>query len=67
MSTNPRPPNRKDVQGMMLTHLLDPTPTEIHVFLSRSYGRPFFIATTENELLWKVDGSHIELVDTGEK
>jgi hypothetical protein len=60
-------PDRKDVQGMMLTHLLDPTPTEIHVFLSRTYQRPFFIATAENELLWKVDGSVIELVDTGEK
>lgn len=60
-------PNRKDVQAMMLTHLLDPTPTEIHVFLSRTYERPFFIGTAENQLLWKVDGSGIELVDTGEK
>jgi hypothetical protein len=60
-------PDREDVKGMMLTHLLDPTPTEIHVFLSRTYHRPFFIATAENNLLWKVDGSTIELVDTGEK
>jgi len=57
-------PNPRNVEAMMLTHLLDPTPTEIHVFLSRSYERPFFIATTENNLLWKVDGRSIELVDT---
>ena len=44
-------PDRKQVEAMMLTHLLDPTPTEIHVFLSRTYERPFFIATSENNLL----------------
>jgi hypothetical protein len=49
--------------AMMLTHLLDPTPTEIHVFMSRLYEKPFYIGTAENDLVWLVDGSSIRLLD----
>jgi hypothetical protein len=54
----------KNVEAMVLTHLLDPVPTEIHVFLSRLHKRPFYIGTSMNQLVWKVDGSVIQLMDT---
>ena len=63
----PPEPKDKKVAAVMLTHLLDPTPTEIHVFLSREYRRPFFIGTAENDLVWRVDGSHINLMDQQKK
>ena len=45
--------------GLMMTHLLDPTPTEIHVFLSLSSRLPVFVATSDGRL-WKVAGDKIE-------
>jgi hypothetical protein len=53
----------KELEGVFLTHPLDPTPTEVHVFLSRSLGTPIYLATTQNELLWLVNGLGIELLD----
>lgn len=47
------------VQAMMVTHLLDPTPTELHVFLSLSSGMPVAVATTGNNTLWMVQGTKI--------
>jgi hypothetical protein len=47
--------------ALMLTHLLDPTPTEVHVFLSKIHGMPIYVATGDNT--WRVDGSKISLLD----
>jgi hypothetical protein len=57
-------PKGNDVAGLVLTQLLGETPTEIHVFLSRLHRKPIFVGTSNNDLVWKVDGSHIELMDT---
>ncbi len=60
----PRPepgPNGERPVGMMLTHLLDPTPTEIHVFMSIWIGMPVYVGTTDRRV-WAVEGNRIRLV-----
>jgi hypothetical protein len=47
------------VRPVGVTHLLDPHPTEIHVFLSRLIGRPLLVATGEPQRVWLVTGERI--------
>jgi len=47
-----------------VTHLLDPQPTEIHVFVSLYAGLPMRVVTTTNGLTWQVARGKIVLVDT---
>lgn len=42
----------------VVTHLLDPQPTEIHVYLSLWMGKPVAVATGK-DIVWVVDGSRI--------
>lgn len=44
-----------------ITHLLDPTPTEIHVFLSLWMHNPVIVGTSDNRI-WLVDGTQVSLV-----
>jgi hypothetical protein len=53
--------------GMMVTHLLDPQPTEIHVFISLNTDSPLYVGTTENRYLWKVSKGRISLVSDGKE
>lgn len=48
--------------GLMVTHLLDPTPTDVHVFWSIWAGKPIYVATPPHGTLWSVDGPEIRLV-----
>lgn len=45
--------------GLMVTHLLDKTPTEIHVLLSLQSGMPVFVGTSQPDQVWQVNGSAI--------
>ena len=45
----------------VVSHMLDPTPTEIHVFMSLWMGKPVGVITSRKEI-WSVDGDQIELV-----
>ncbi|HEX4739302.1 MAG TPA: hypothetical protein VH331_17265 [Allosphingosinicella sp.] len=56
------PPDGAKSAGIGVTHLLDPVPTEIHVFTSLTTHLPVFVATASNKHLWKVDGSAIGIV-----
>jgi hypothetical protein len=51
--------------GIMLTHMLDPTPTEIHVFLGRLHAQPVFLGTEAG--IWAVQGREIYFVEPREK
>jgi hypothetical protein len=51
--------SRGKVEAITLTHLLDPAPTEIHVFLNRSYGQTILLGTTSNSLLWVLKDGEI--------
>lgn len=50
------------VAGLMITHLLDSTPTEAHVFWSLWAHKPMYIATPPNGTIWAIDGGKIRLV-----
>ena len=54
-------PNGKPVMAF-ITHLLDPTPTEIHVYLSLWMKMPVAVATRDGRV-WEVDGTRISLSD----
>jgi hypothetical protein len=47
--------------SLMVTHLLDPVPTEIHVFTAMAAGMPLFVGTEDNRL-WEVTGQRISFV-----
>lgn len=47
---------------MFVTHLLDPQPTEMHVYLSLWSGNPVFVGTAK-DVVWSVNGTRIEKVD----
>lgn len=55
-------------KAFVLTHLLDPQPTEIHAFVSRNVPIRLMIATTSNHALWDIVSGHIKyLQDVPEK
>lgn len=56
------PPN---AVGLVVTHLLDPVPTEIHVFSSYVSKVPVYVATVKNRRMWEVDRTKIRLVKQG--
>jgi hypothetical protein len=43
----------------MVSHLLDPLPTEIHVFMALSAKQPVFVAIGDPPRLWLVTGQGI--------
>jgi hypothetical protein len=46
--------------GLFLSHVLDPRPTEIHVFLSLSMNRPVFVGTHDPKRVWVVERGRIK-------
>jgi len=53
-------PNGQRPEAMLITHLLDPMPTEIHVFLSIWMGLPVYVGTGGR--VWEVTGNRIRPV-----
>jgi hypothetical protein len=49
--------------ALMITHLLDPIPTEAHVFWSIWAKKPLYVATPPNGIIWVVDGNKITLIE----
>jgi hypothetical protein len=52
----------KNAAAMVVSHLLDPVPTEIHVFTSLSAGLPVYVAIPESNRVFTVAGDRIRLV-----
>lgn len=48
----------------MFTHLLDPQPTEVHVFVSLHAKVPLMIMTIDNKMMWSVKSGKVELINT---
>lgn len=44
-----------NVAALTVSHLLDPVPTEVHVFTSLTSAMPVYVITTENKRLWRVE------------
>ncbi|MGY4395108.1 hypothetical protein ACVWZA_000269 [Sphingomonas sp. UYAg733] len=51
-----------DTKGLWMTHLLDPHPTEMHVYLSLWSGQTMFVGTPD-DAVWNVNGTRIEKLD----
>jgi hypothetical protein len=56
--------NKRPV-GLFATHLMDPVPTEIHVFWNLWAGIPLYISTPPNGTVWNISKGHISLVKRG--
>jgi hypothetical protein len=52
--------------ALVISHLLDPVPTEIHVFSSLAARLPVIVATLDKRV-WVVDGTRIRLVPAKRK
>ncbi|ATD67520.1 MULTISPECIES: hypothetical protein [Luteimonas] len=50
----------RDAAAMIMTHLLDPVATEVHVFWSLWSGKPLYVTTEEG--LWKIADGRIAAV-----
>lgn len=61
-----RPPEDKarETVALVITHLLDPTPTEVHVFWSLWARTPLYVATSEGN--WLIEAGRISLVSRRE-
>jgi hypothetical protein len=58
-------PNDKDLAAMTVTHLMDTTPTEIHVFTSLAAQKPVIVLTIQGESIWAVEDGTISLMERG--
>ncbi len=63
LNMSDRPEGGNQVASIAVTHLLDPIPTEIHVFMSIWMNLPVFVGTGEPRRVWEVTGDRILLVD----
>lgn len=53
--------DEEKVAGLFVSHLLDPVPTEIHVFASYSVQQPVFVLTPDKRT-WQVRGRDISIL-----
>ena len=62
LSTHPEdmPPDTK-LAALTLTHLLDNTPTEIHVWLNLQCGLPLYVGTPDRRM-WRIEDGSIQFV-----
>jgi len=51
-----------EVAALTLSHIVEPTPNAVHVFLSLLHQVPIYIRTTENRITWKVEGNKVSIV-----
>lgn len=63
--SQPTRDGKNAVVALTVSHLLDPVPTEIHVFNSFAARLPVYVITMSNRTLWKVEGARITLVRRG--
>lgn len=63
IDTNTQSESDDGPEAFAVTHLLDPHPTEIHVFLSLWMQTPLYVITNGNDAVWAVEGNRIRLLD----
>lgn len=56
----------ENVEALTLTHLLDPIPTEVHVFIVHALQKPMYLMTTQNRRIWFIGDKDIQLVREGD-
>lgn len=55
LSTADNSQKGEHLAGLTITHLLDPTPTEIHVFTMFATSLPLYVSTEPNGRLWLIE------------
>ena len=55
----PEAPAGQPTRPLAVTHLLDPLPTEVHVFLSLWTGRPLLVVAGDPQRIFLVAGERI--------
>lgn len=53
--------NPRDAVAIMITHLMDPVPTEVHVFWSAWARKPMYVGTSQGG--WKIENGRIALMN----
>ncbi len=53
--------NPREAEALMVTHLLDPAPTEVHVFWSLWADKPLYVGTSAGT--WSIEQGHVRLVE----
>lgn len=48
-------PDGKKTEALVVSHLLDPTPTEIHAFSVYAARKPIYVITTEKDRVWAAE------------
>ena len=66
MPMNAAPAGSKPV-AFVVTHLLDPTPTEIHIFTSIASKTPLVVVTNPDRRMWTIDGNRVSMGGTVKK
>lgn len=54
--------SQANLAAFTLSHLLDPNPTEIHVFVNLLSEIPIYLITMDNRAMWKVEQGKIEFL-----
>jgi nucleotide-binding universal stress UspA family protein len=54
-------PPGAEPEAYTMSHLLDDTPTEIHVFLNLLYGKPLYVVTRDDRL-WYIEGGKVSIL-----
>lgn len=52
--------------ALMITHLMDPVPTEVHVFWNLWANKALYVATSQNGALWALERGRIRLLQRRE-
>jgi hypothetical protein len=52
-----------NTKALYVTHLLDPTPTELHVFISLQTRKPLMMRTMSNGTAWLIAGGKISVME----
>lgn len=55
-------PRNADEALLFVSHLLDPAPTELHIWLNLMIGKPVMVMTTPNRSAWVVEKARISFV-----
>ncbi len=50
--------------AFVVSHLTSETPTQFHVFMILSYGKPIYVSTTQNGTNWRVENGQISVLPT---
>jgi hypothetical protein len=48
-------PIEQKAEALVVSHLLDPTPTEIHVFSVFAAKKPIYVITVTNDRIWAAE------------